>query len=96
MTKFEKKFGGILLVLIIVGVVLIGGYIETHYTIKAKVADVTNEVVTFEDNKTGNLWQWKIEEGESWTLGENVKLSMNTNCTDGIKDDYICRITSTP
>lgn len=58
----------------------------------AQVYQMDNEVVTFEDS-VGNLWDWEIEEGESFEEGQKVRLVMDMNGTvDIVEDDVILKI----
>ena len=58
----------------------------------AQVYQMDNEIVTFEDS-VGNLWDWEIEEGESFEEGQKVRLVMDTNETiDTAEDDVILKI----
>lgn len=64
---------------------------ENSYSIDAKVSNVQGETVTFVDS-TDNLWMWTLEEGESYTKGEEVKLYFNDNNTDVRYDDVITKV----
>lgn len=58
----------------------------------AQVYQMDNEVVTFEDS-VGNLWDWFIEEGETFEEGQKVRLVMDTNGTiNTAEDDVILKI----
>lgn len=70
------------------------GYIENHYTRKATVYTVENNIITFIDEQ-GNYWKWEEEE-ESFVTGESVKLRMFNNYTiNEITDDVIIKVVKT-
>lgn len=66
--------------------------VDNTVTRDAEVYQINDEVVTFEDS-VGNLWDWEIEEGESFEEGQKVRLIMDMNETvDIIEDDVILKI----
>lgn len=65
--------------------------VDTRVIRKGTVETVENGIVEIVD-KQGNIWQWK-EEGEKYSIGQNVKMIMNNNHTeDVIEDDIILKI----
>lgn len=65
---------------------VIGGMIETTYTMCGEVVSVMPEVVVVEDEE-GELWEFC---GDGYTVNDKVKLIFNTNCTDNTRlDDQI-------
>lgn len=81
--------GAVIMFFVVIGLV---GNIETHYTREAKVVSVSNGVATFECS-CGYLWDWELENGESFRKGDDVTLVMHTNYTDNtITDDVIEKI----
>lgn len=62
---------------------------ESHYTREATVINVNNDMVTVLD-MTDNVWEF---EGDGFTIGDNVKMSMDTRHTDSnIYDDEIVSV----
>lgn len=86
MKKFLSALcGAIIVVLLILAPAVIGGTIETHYFLKATVsAVVLDEIKAIDEN--GDTW---VFEGDNFTSGDKIKLYMNTNLTDHIKEDDI-------
>lgn len=63
-----------------------GSWYETHYTRKAIVTNIVNNVVTVVD-ATDNEWQF---EKEGFSINDEVELYMNTmNTNSNIYDDVI-------
>lgn len=61
----------------------------SHYTLDdCVVVSVDDEVVTIVD-RLGNEWMWEAEEGEHFTEGQTVVMTMNTNSTDNCWTDDI-------
>ena len=61
-------------------------YVETHYTRKCTVINVSNEVITLKD-ECGYLWEY---EGIGYKAGDKVIAKMYTNHTDSnVFDDVI-------
>lgn len=75
------------LLLLLVNVMCICSFVETHYTRKeCKVVECNKELVTVVD-KCGFLWDFKAEDLK---LGDTVTLKMHTNyTTEDIFDDII-------
>ena len=71
--------------LIIAGLFLFVGYLETHYTVKAKIVEIDGNTYTME---TKNGHQFKVEMPEH-KVGDTVELHMVTNNTDNFYDDEI-------
>jgi len=68
---------------------VIGGTIETHYFLKATVSATDGEVITLVDTN-GDEW---LFESTKFCVNDNVKMLMDTNCTDKtIEDDEIIKI----
>ena len=60
------------------------GYLETHYTMEAKVVNFeVGNIVIIEDT-TGNLW---AVEAEGFKVGDKVKATFCTNYTDNKRED---------
>ena len=76
--------------IIVVAILGAAGWYETHYTLTGTVVDVntTREIVTVED-ENGNLWDFY---GTGFSVNDNVKMCMDTNCTANIYDDEIEKI----
>lgn len=80
--------GFILMTVILFIAPCITGYIETHYTRKAKVTEVTGETIIVEDT-TNNVWSF---EGEGFMVGDKITLKMDNSCTDCIYDDVVVKV----
>ena len=78
----------------VVFVILFGvaSYVEENYSMRGWVDSTANGFTTFEDS-TGNLWDWEDEEGETWKMGEEVKLHFRTHGTTLRGDDTLKKIT---
>ena len=68
-------------------------YFESHYTREAKVCRVEENVIIFTDTQ-GNFWECeKEEDGDSFIMGESVKLKMFNNYTiNESTDDVITKV----
>lgn len=89
LSKVVKVIG--ITVMIIVGVIAIG-IVDNTAVRDAQVYQIDNKIVTFKDS-AGNLWDWFIEENESFEKGQKVTLIMDTNKTiDTAEDDVILKI----
>lgn len=65
------------------------GHIETHYTMKCKVIEIENNIVTLED-PAGYCWE---VENETLYLDETYTVTFFTNGTDNTRlDDEIKKI----
>jgi hypothetical protein len=62
--------------------------VETTYNRKATVTNINNEIVTVVD-ESGNEWDFV---GNSFSIGDKVKLVMDDNHTHTIEDDVIKNI----
>ena len=97
MTKKEAKkrahrrdmFVGCVGMLIIIVLFCLCSYIETHYYRDAKVTSVSGQLVTVED-KCGYVWEFYAD---GYRAGDEVRMLMDTNCTDNnIYDDEIITV----
>lgn len=78
---------GLIALILISGIV---GYYETHYTREARVIDLESDSVVVVEDTTGNVWAF---EGEGFTVGDEVKMTMATHGTDSnIVDDEIVNV----
>ena len=89
MVKEIKEFiSGMSIVGLIMGALLIGGYIDTHYTREATVVDVVSDEVVVVD-EFGDEWSFI---GDGYKVNDNVTLviynntTMNTTVDDEIID----------
>lgn len=69
----------------IIGMFMLVGYIETHYTVKAKIVEIDGNTYTVE-TKNGHQFKFELPEYE---VGDSVELNMVTNNTDNFYDDEI-------
>ena len=90
MVKEIKEFiSGMSIVGIIIGALLIGGYIDTHYTREATVVDVVSDEVVVID-EFGDEWSFI---GDGYKVNDNVTLVIHNNTTmNTIADDKIIDI----
>ena len=90
MVKEIKEFiSGMSIVGIIIGALLIGGYIDTHYTREATVVDVVSDEVVVVD-EFGDEWSFI---GDGYKVNDNVTLVIHNNTTmNTIADDKIIDI----
>lgn len=89
LNKVVKVIG--ITVMTVIGAITIG-IIDNTAVRDAQVYQIDNKIVTFEDS-AGNLWDWFIEENESFEKGQKVTLIMDTNKTiDTVEDDVILKI----
>ena len=90
MVKEIKEFiSGMFIVGSIIGALLIGGYIDTHYTREATVVDVMSDEVVVID-EFGDEWSFI---GNGYKVNDNVTLVIHNNTTmNTIADDKIIDI----
>ena len=90
MVKEIKEFiSGMSIVGLIIGALLIGGYIDTHYTREATVVDVVSDEVVVVD-EFGDEWSFI---GNGYKVNDNVTLVIHNNTTmNTIADDKIIDI----
>lgn len=86
-----KKAMVVLGVTVVAMVILACGYIENHYNRQATVTNINNKVVTVVDT-TDNEWMFFAESENSYYIGQDVTLKMDTNGTDNIYDDFIVNV----
>lgn len=84
-----RKIKGVLVVVMLGLFLLVGCFVEQHYTRKVEVVKVKGQEITVEDNYNH---QWKFF-GEGFEEGQEIRVLMNTNTTDrNILDDEIVRV----
>ena len=90
MVKEIKEFiSGMSIVGLIIGALLIGGYIDTHYTREATVVDVISDEIVVID-EFGDEWSFI---GNGYKVNDNVTLVIHNNTTmNTIADDKIIDI----
>ena len=91
MKKIRDIVIGVVSALVVMLILGIAGWYETHYTITGTVVKVNTfqELVTVEDND-GNLWEFY---GTDFKISDTVKMVMDTNCTyNDIEDDEIEKV----
>lgn len=83
------------LVMFVLFILLIGwcGNIECHYTKKAEIIKINDNVVTFKDT-IGELWDWEIspKDDRKYTIGAECSLWMYDKHTYSTFDDEIEKI----
>lgn len=89
---FKTMIKATVIAMVAVTCVLTIKTVDNTITRDAQVYQINDEIVTFEDS-VGNLWDWEIEEGESFEEGQKVRLIMDMNETvDIVEDDVILKI----
>lgn len=87
--KIKEFISGMFIVGSIMGALLIGGYIDTHYTREATVVDVMSDEVVVID-EFGDEWSFI---GNGYKVNDNVTLVIHNNTTmNTIADDKIIDI----
>ncbi len=91
MNKIIEKIATILVAaMLVIGLPIIGGWCDTHYTMEATVDSVSKSGTIFID-KTNNVW---AVDNRNYKVGQKVKIRFNTSCTDDTRvDDTIEKIT---
>lgn len=69
----------------IIGLFLIGSYVDTHYTFNGSVVEIEDDLVVVEDFG-GN--QWGVY-ADGFQVGDNVKVYVDDNGTSTYNDDEI-------
>ena len=84
-----KVLKGLVIGIIIIGVLIVCGFVESHYTRTVVVQKVEGTEVVVEDCY-GHQWTF---EGEEFTEKQEIKVLMNNNNTDrNVLDDEIVRV----
>lgn len=84
--KAKKLFKGAIITGMLVNLISIGGYYDTHYTKKdCKVIATAGNTVIIEDPQ-GHIWHY---EGTGFSQNETLTLKMHTNYTDNFIDDDV-------
>ena len=81
-------FGKFIAAFMIVGLGFSVGTFETTYTRETVCISAYDGLATFEDS-AGNCWDWYIEQGEKFEIGCSYKLTMDSNHSSQIEDDWI-------
>ena len=91
MTKAEK------IILVVTAIAIIGAMFLVsnllgNYTKNGKVIAIheTSNVIDIEDTN-GLIWQWEIEEGQSFELDQRVTMKMHDNGTEQTRLDDIVK-----
>ena len=89
----NKKTSIFCLIVLLFVSFLFCSYFESHYTREVKVCRVEQDIIIFTDTQ-GNFWEWeKKENGDSFIMGESVKLKMFNNYTiNESTDDVITKV----
>ena len=69
----------------IIGMLLVSGYLDTHYTFKGSVVEIEDDLVVVEDFG-GDLWEVYAD---GYQVGDNVKVYVDDNGTSTYNDDEI-------
>lgn len=65
------------------------GYMETHYMRNGNIVAINGDTITVKD-EGGECWQYDVENGNEYKIGESVKMRMSTNYTDfSFYDDIV-------
>lgn len=76
---------GLLVVVFILGVLIISGYSDTHYSCQADVYNVNDTSTVFID---GAGYLWEVSD-TNYHKGETVKIKFDNNCTDYTRNDDV-------
>lgn len=63
----------------------------TYYHRAGVVSEVNQNEISIDDND-GNIWIWELENGDCFSVGDKVDLTMDTNETTTIYDDIIKKV----
>lgn len=63
----------------------------TYYHRAGIVTEVNQNEISIDDND-GNIWVWVLENGDHFSVGDRVGLTMDTNETSTIYDDIIKKV----
>ena len=85
MNIIKNIFMGTLAIIFIVGLLAVGGYVDTHYTTVAEVYAVDETGTTFVD---GAGYLWGVTDTD-FHKGDFVKLYFDNNTTDYTRNDDI-------
>lgn len=86
----KAKILTVLGIVVLVGMLVGVGTMETHYIRKGNITDITNNVITITDT-VGHVWEY--ETTEEYHIGDDVKMVMDNNTTDTIiTDDIIIKL----
>ena len=87
--KIKEFISGMSIIGFIIGALLIGGYIDTHYTREATVVKINEDEIVVEDS-IQHHWSFY---GEDYKIGDKIKMTMFNNYTDSnIYDDKIIKV----
>lgn len=73
--------------LIIIVMLMLCGYCDSHYTVKCKVEKVDGDIVTFRAD-SGGRYRY-VDKAEVCDVGDKVSLTIFTSHTDDPDDDII-------
>lgn len=85
--KKREFFGTVVLIVIVIGILLLGGYSDTHYSVQADVYQIDNNSVLLIDG-AGYIWE-VTDRPDLYYKGQSVKIYFNNNCTDHTREDDI-------
>lgn len=81
-----------MIILIAIVWILFVKCIDSRVDKKGYIYSIDNNVITVVD-LAGDAWEWELEEGEEFTVGQHVILVMKDNGTkENEKDDIILKI----
>ena len=84
--KIISILQSIVAIVVLVSILCLCGYIETHYDRQGKVIQIEeNNSVIVEDN-CGHIWAF---ESTDFNVGDNVVMIMHNNYTDNVVTDDI-------
>jgi hypothetical protein len=63
----------------------------TYYHRAGVVSEVNQNEISIDDDD-GNVWVWELENGDYFSVGDKVDLTMDTNETSTIYDDIIKKV----
>lgn len=83
---FAPFLSFLIALIVIVGLLSITGYMDTHYTTTAEVYSIEDNSVILVD---GAGYLWEVTNRTDLAKGDFVKIKFDNNCTDYTRNDDI-------
>lgn len=83
-----NRIKAIMLLIILIGAYIVVDKVGNNYTVNGTVTEATETGCLIVD-ENGESWYW---EGEDFSAGDNVKMTMHTLETQTIYDDAIVKV----
>ena len=89
MKKIMGYVGEVLVLVYLIGAMVLGGWLDTHYTAIMTVVSINDDTITLED-WNNNFWNFK---GTNFSINDKVKVTLFDNTTThNIYDDEIVKV----